>query len=115
MMAPSPSAQTNARHAQHADPHLTWQLIAHRTIDELRAHEIDSARLCTPEQSVRAEQLLDQITQEVEVEYGGLQMLASPADHKLPGMIYDITFPQLFRMEYSVSKAPQQYFHEQGF
>lgn len=76
---------------------------AHRTVQELREHEIESAKLCTPEQSMQAQQLLAKIEQEVELDFGALQMLASPADHKLPGMIYDVTFPQLFRMQYTVS------------
>ncbi|KAK9862765.1 hypothetical protein WJX84_003093 [Apatococcus fuscideae] len=72
-----------------------------RTVQELREHEIESGKLCTPEQSLQAEQLVAKIEQEVEVEYGALQLLASPADHKLPGMMYDVTFPQLFRMQYT--------------
>ena len=81
---------------------------AHRTVKELREHEIASAKLCTPEQSLQAQKLLVQIEQEVEIEYGALQLLASPADHKLPGMMYDVTFPQLFRMQYTVSLLQQQ-------
>ena len=81
---------------------------AHRTIKELREHEIESAKLCTPEQSLQAQKLLVQIEQEVEIEYGALQLLASPADHKLPGMMYDVTFPQLFRMQYTVRLLHQQ-------